>query len=471
MNSLKKYYYKSREPFSWKIFSKFLGGAGIMVSTGYVDPGNFSSNLAASQFKYSLLFVILFANIMAMIFQFLCVKLGVVTKLDLSESCKKYFNRYVNFGLYILCEIAIVCTDLAEVIGSAIALKLLFGLPVVYGVILTGIDVLFILLFFKAKFLKYFEMGIILLVMGIATCFLILVFKTTSDWNGVFSGFLPNVTVLGNNKVLYIVLGLIGSTLMPHNLYLHSNLVKYRSSRQGKLGDINVDDKDVTKYKNRFIHSILRYFYLDSSLSLAFAFIVNSCILISAASSNIQTYNLTEAFNLFTSNLGKWSGILFAVALLLSGQSSTITGTITGQIIMNGFLGENFKVLPWIRRLITRSLAIIPAVIIASTSGEAGLSKLLVLSQVILSLQLPFAIFPLIYFTSNRNIMTIDCVKYTKDTDSTNSIDDDTLNDEVEESIDFSNSIFTKIIVVLMGTLITGLNIYLLSNIKSSFTD
>lgn len=459
---------KNKEPFSWRTFSKFVGGAGIMVSTGYTDPGNYSTNLAASKFKYSLLFVILFSNIMAMVFQSLCIKLGVVTKLDLSESCKKYCNKYVSFGLYLLCELAIASTDLAEVIGSAIALKLLFGLPIVYGVILTGFDVLFILLFFKAKFLKYFEMGIILLIVSIATCFFILVFKTTSDWSGVALGFLPNPTILSNNEALYIIIGLIGSTLMPHNLYLHSNLVKYRSSRQGKLGDVveikNQDEKDI--FKNRFIYSILRYLYWDSSLCLAFALFINSSILISASSSNIQTNDLTDAFNLFTNNLGKFSGILFAIALLLSGQSSTITGTMTGQIVMSGFLGEKFKISPWIRRLITRSLAIIPAVIIASTSGESGLSKLLVLSQVVLSLQLPFAIWPLIYFTSNKNIMTITCVKYTKETDSNNSVDDNTLNNEISESIDFSNNIVTKIVIVGMGLLISGLNIYVLTKIN-----
>jgi manganese transport protein len=474
---------KDSEPFSWKIFMKFVGSAGSLVAVSFIDPGNYSTNLAASSFGYSLLFVVFICNVMAVIFQSLCIKLGVVTGYDLAESCNKYFNKYINFGLYILCEFAIIATDLAEIIGTAIALQLLFGLNIVWGILLTGVDVLFILLFFKAKFLKYFERFTFLLILCIAICFSILVFKTTSDWSGVFYGYIPSLVIFESNKSLYLSLGIVGSMIMPHTFFLHSNLVKYRSSRQGQIGDIveievtndkNKNTNNLT-YKNRHIPSILRYFYLDSILSLCFALLINSSILISAASAftsrGIETDSLSKAFFLFDQILGKASAILFAIALLLSGQSSTITGTLTGQIIMSGFLENKFTIKPWIRRLISRSIAIIPAIIVAVTSGEEGITNLLILSQVILSLALPFYIWPLIYFTSNKKIMTINCIKYQKHTDSVTFVDDSTLNNEIEESVDFSNSLFMKIISGILGIILTGLNIYLLTSIKNIFSN
>jgi len=491
MNSLKKYSksitesFKKKhnnEPFSWKMFAKnFLFSSGIMVANGYVDVGNFSVNLGAgSSFGYSLLFIILFSNIMANIFQSLCVKLGVVSNLDLAENCNKHFNKYFNFFLYILSELAIISTDLAEVIGSALSLYLLFGLPITWGIVLTGCDALLILAFFKAKFMKIFERLMFIVVVSIGICFAILVFQTTSDWKAVFSGYIPNDIVFQNRKALYLSLGILGATLMPHNLFLHSNLVKYRSSRQGNLGDIVEVDVDTEPekgdvYKNRHIKSILKYFYLDSFLSLSMALLINSAILICAASTftsrGITTDSLTEAYSLFNDIIGKWSAVLFAVALLLSGQSSTVASTLTGQIVMTGFLGKKYKIKPWLRRLITRSCAIVPAVIVSVTSGESGISKLLVLSQVILSLALPFAIIPLIYFTSSAKIMTIECVKYNKETSSSMSVDDNTLNSETEETVNFANGMFTKIVTTLLGALLVGLNVYLLTSIKDSFSE
>lgn len=473
--------------FSKKTLWRFMGSAGVLVATGYIDPGNFSTNLAASSFKYSLLFVILCANIMSVIFQSLCIKLGVVTKLDLAENCKKHFNKYFNVVLYLMCEVAIIATDLAEVIGSAIALNLLFDIPILYGILITGFDTLFILFFFNGKFLRYFERGILLLILVTAICFGILVFKTTNsnDWKNVFLGFLPS-NVITSPDALYVSMGIVGATLMFHNLFLHSNLVKYRSSRIGNLGDIveidndndndikntvnNVNTVNTVNNVNRGIDLIIKYYNIDSFVSLTFALFINSAILISAASANIQTNDISEAFNLFNEILGKSIGILFAVALLFSAQGSTITGTLTGQIIMTGFLGKNFKINPCIRRLITRGCAIIPALIFILINRN--LSDLLVLSQVILALQLPFALWPLVYFTSNKKIMTINCIKQNKNSEE---IDDDihTFNVEIplnvynekEEMVDFSNSTFLKIIIVSIAIILTGLNLYLLKTI------
>jgi manganese transport protein len=466
-------------PFSIKTFGKFMGSAGIMVSIGYMDPGNFSTNLAGSAFGYKLLFVILCSNIMAILFQSLCIKLGVVTRLDLAENCKKHLNFYVNILLYILAEIAIIATDLAEVIGSAIALNLLFGLPVVYGILITGLDVLLILAFFKGKCLILFERGMIIFVVIIAVCFGVLVFKTTTDWGGVLQGFLPNKIIVEDSDAFYISMGIIGATVMFHNLFLHSNLVKYRSSRKGKLGEIVEIEKDIKNeseteslevVKNRHIPVILKYYNLDIFLSLCFALFINSAILISASSANIETQDISEAYSLFNKALGRFSATLFAIALLLSGNSSTITGTISGQIIMSGFLGESFpKIKPWLRRMITRGLAIIPAIIVATQAGETGLNKLLVLSQIILSLQLPFALWPLIYFTSSKEIMTINCVRYTKGSESIDEISNYTLNEEIEDEKDFSNGILMKIVLILLGILLTILNMYLLTQINKSW--
>lgn len=465
----------AKSTFSKKTLWKFMGSAGILVATGYIDPGNFSTNLAASSFKYSLLFVILFSNIMAVIFQSLCIKLGVVTKLDLAENCKKHFHPFFSILLYLMCECAIIATDLAEVIGSAIALNLLFDIPILYGVLITGFDTLFILLFFNGKHLKYFERGILLLVLTTGICFSVLVFKTTntSDWKDVFLGFIPNDTIIKDSDALYISMGIVGATLMFHNLFLHSNLVKYRSSRIGNLGDIvdfDVEKPLKTNNVNRSIPLIIKYYNIDSFVSLSFALFINASILISAASANIETNDITDAFHLFNQILGKSVGILFAIALLFSAQSSTITGTLTGQIIMTGFLGNHIKIKPYIRRLITRMCAIVPALIVILTNRN--ISDLLLLSQVILSLQLPFALWPLVYFTSNKKIMTIKCVVDNKVEirDEINTETGDEINTEMplnvynekEEMIDFSNGIVKKIIVICASLLLSFLNMYLL---------
>ena len=358
---------------------------------------------------------------MAVLLQSLCIKLGVVTRLDLAQSCRKYYPKYVNIPLYILAELAIIATDLAEVIGSAIALNLLFNLPIVWGVVITAVDVLIILIGFKAKYLRIFENFIILLVYAVAICLLILVGKSNPDWSKIMLGFLPTATTFTNPKKLYVAMGIIGATVMPHNLYLHSSLVKFRSGNGNALGDISelTEDRDQemspaasSTALRLALPQTLKFTYLDSAFALTFALIANSSILIVAAAAfydkNIQEVaELSDAYALLDQYLGRTAAVLFAFALLCSGQSSTITGTLAGQYVMTGFLGESIRVPPWVRRVMTRSLAIIPALSVVLAFGDQGLNRLLVFSQVILSLQLPFAVWPLVHFTSRKDVMSI----------------------------------------------------------------
>ncbi|KAF9961430.1 hypothetical protein BGZ72_003687 [Mortierella alpina] len=423
-------------------FKRFMGfvGPGYIVSVGYMDPGNWATDLAGgSQFGYMLLFVILLSNLMAVVLQGLAVKLGVVSGLDLAQACRKFTPKYINWILYVLAELAIIACDLAEVIGSAIALNLLFKIPLHWGVVITAADVLIILLAFRddqsVKSRRMFEALVILLVTSVGVCFTMEIVYSQPVAKDVFKGFLPSTEILTNKEALYLAIGIIGATVMPHNLYLHSSIVKLRTRRE--LNDLassqasmsstsdlmNVDqrqamldeDKTVVSEKHSTIRRTLRYTFWDSTVALTFALYVNSAILIVSAAtfkykhpelSNTEIADFFDAFKLLSQYLGSAAGYVFAVALLMAGQSSTLTATLAGQIIMEGFLGQSY-LKPWVRRLFTRCLAIIPALIIVMVKGQNGLSELLLASQVALSIQLPFAVIPLVIFTSMSRCMNI----------------------------------------------------------------
>jgi manganese transport protein len=374
---------------SW--IRRFLAfaGPGYMVSVGYMDPGNWATDLAGgSQYGYALLWVILVANLMAMLLQSLCVKLGIVTGLDLAQACRQYYKKPASIALWILCEIAIIACELAEVIGSAIALNLLFGIPLMWGVIITAADVLLLIGLMNFGFRKL-EAVVLVMVLTIGVCFGIQMFWAQPNLGDVGRG-LVGFTIPDNNALL-IALGILGATVMPHNLYLHSSLVqtrKYDESPEGK-------------------RTAIRFNVIDVILALACAFFVNAAILILAAAvfhtKGIVVEELGDAHKLLSPLLGGASATLFAVALLASGQSATITGTLAGQIVMEGFL--QIKVKPWIRRLTTRLIAIVPALLLVKSTGGTKTVELLTLSQVVLSLQLSFAIFPLVMFTSSAKRM------------------------------------------------------------------
>jgi manganese transport protein len=372
-----------------------FAGPGYMVAVGYMDPGNWATDLAGgARFGYALLSVILISNLMAILLQSLALKLGIVTGRDLAQACRDHYSRPVSFALWILCEIAIAACDLAEVIGSAIALNLLFGIPLLWGVCLTAADVLLILLLQNRGF-RYLEALVIVLVATVGVCFGIELFLAKPDMVAVFGGLIPRAEIVSNPAMLYIAIGILGATVMPHNLYLHSSIVQTRK--------VAPDD--------RSRREAIRFATLDSTIALLFAFFINAAILILAASTfhfsgNQGVAEIGEAHQLLAPLLGTTAAsVLFAVALLASGQNSTITGTLAGQIVMEGFL--NIRLPAWLRRLITRLIAIIPAVIVTALYGEKGTGALLILSQVILSLQLSFAVVPLVQFTSERAKMGV----------------------------------------------------------------
>jgi manganese transport protein len=370
-----------------------FAGPGYMVAVGYMDPGNWATDLAGgARFGYTLLSVILLSNLMAILLQSLAVKLGVVTGRDLAQACKDHYSKPVSFALWILCEIAIAACDLAEVIGSAIALNLLFGIPLIWGVCLTAADVLLILLL-QHKGFRYLEAFVIALVATVGACFAIELFLAKPDFAAIGLGLIPRGEIVSNPAMLYIAIGILGATVMPHNLYLHSSIVQTRHV----LPD-PASKKEAIKFAT-----------LDSTVALLFAFFINAAILILAAatfhqSGNQNVADIGDAHRLLAPLLGtSLASVLFAVALLASGQNSTITGTLAGQIVMEGFL--NIRLPAWLRRLITRLIAIIPAVIVTALYGERGTGSLLILSQVILSLQLSFAVVPLVLFTSQKSKM------------------------------------------------------------------
>lgn len=400
----------------WRRWLAFAG-PGFLVSVGYMDPGNWGTDLAGgSKFGYAMLWVIFLSNLMAQFLQVLCARLGLVTGKDLAMACRDYYKRPAAIAMWVICEIAIIACDLAEVVGSAVALNLLFGIRLEVGVVLTGLDVLLLLGFMRFGFRKI-EAIVFSLVLTVFGCFVYEIFLAGPDWGLIAKGTL--IPSMPNMEALLISVGILGATVMPHNLYLHSSIVQTRRVEANPEG----------------MKEAIRSNTIDTVAALSLAFFVNAAILILAASvfygKGHAVEELAEGHKLLWSTLGAGSAMAFAVALLASGQSSTITGTLAGQIVMEGFM--KWRLAPWKRRLITRSLAIVPAVIIIHLSGGKDTVNLLIFSQVVLSMQLPFAIFPLIHVTSDPEKMG----KYV-------------------------NRIEVKSLGYMVGGLIAGLNVFLL---------
>ncbi|MBA4495767.1 Nramp family divalent metal transporter [Paenactinomyces guangxiensis] len=405
---------------SWlRKFFAFVG-PGYLVAVGYMDPGNWATDIAGgSLFNYTLLSVILLSNVMAILLQALAGKLGIVTGRDLAQACRDHYSKPVSMVLWVLCELAIAATDLAELIGTAIALNLLFDIPLLIGVILTALDVLLVLLL-QNKGFRYIESIVISLIIIIGACFAVELILAKPDLLGIAKGFVPSPQIATNPEMLYIAIGILGATVMPHNLYLHSSVVQTRRYPETSAGK----------------KSAIRYATIDSTIALLFALFINASILILSAATFYRSGQVVEdigqAYQLLTPLLGTTAAsVLFGVALLASGQNSTLTGTLAGQIVMEGFL--NIRLKPWLRRLITRIIAIIPAVIVTALYGSKGTMELLVLSQVILSLQLSFAVIPLVKFTGDKKKMG-----------------------------EFANSLWLNIAAWVIAVIIAGLNGYLL---------
>jgi len=399
-----------------------FAGPGYLVAVGYMDPGNWATDLAGgSRFGYTLLSVILLSNLMAVMLQGLSSKLGIVTGRDLAQACRDHYSRPVNFMLWIFAEIAIAATDLAEVIGAAIALNLLFGIPLPWGIAITALDV-FLVLYLQHRGFRVLEAIVIALVATIGVCFLVEIILSKPNMGAIARGFVPSAEIVRNREMLYIAIGILGATVMPHNLYLHSSIVQTRAY-------------DLTPEGRR---EAIRFSFIDSTVALTFALFINASILTVAAATfytrgNTQVAEIQDAYHLLSPLLGVGAAsVLFAIALLASGQSSTLTGTLAGQIVMEGFL--DIRLRPWLRRLITRAIAIIPAVIISVMYGTSGTAQLLILSQVILSFQLSFAVFPLVQFTSER-----------------------------EKMGEFANGLLLKIAAYTVAIVIAGVNTWLLA--------
>jgi manganese transport protein len=378
----------------WRTLLAYAG-PGLMVAVGYMDPGNWATDLAGgAQFGYLLLSVVLISNLMAILLQHLSLKLGIVTGRDLAQACRDHYSRPVTIVLWILCEIAIAACDLAEVIGSAIALNLLFGIPLVVGVLITASDVI-IVLFLQHRGFRYVEILVASLIFIIFGSFLFELIVSHPSFGAILGGMIPSARILSNPSALYIAIGILGATVMPHNLYLHSSIVQTRAYDRSEEG------------KRRAI----KFATIDSTGALLFAFFINAAILIVSAATFHGTVHenvadINDAYQLLAPVLGvTLASTFFGIALLASGQNSTLTGTLAGQIVMEGFLSIRMR--PWMRRLLTRLIAIIPAVIVAALYGERGTGQLLILSQVILSLQLSFAVVPLVQFTSERAKMGV----------------------------------------------------------------
>jgi manganese transport protein len=368
-------------------------GPGYLVAVGYMDPGNWATSLAGgSKFGYSLLTIALLSNIMAIVLQALCARLGIGAGRDLAQACRDAFPRFVAWPLWVLAEIAICATDLAEVIGTAIGLNLLFGIPLEIGVILTALDV-FLILWMQRLGFRWVEIFVVALLGIIAACFAVQIALANPDWRGVILGFAPTVEIVKNPEMLYLALGILGATVMPHNLYLHSGVVQTR-----RFGDSVEDRREAIKLAT-----------IDSTIALMFALLINASILILAAATfnsrgQTDVTELDQVHSFLAPLLGSvYAPSLFAVALLCCGLNSTVTATLSGQIVMEGFI--DIRLAPWLRRLTTRAIAIVPAAIVTIWYGEKGTAQLLILSQVVLSLQLPFAIVPLVMFTADRRKM------------------------------------------------------------------
>ena len=380
-----------RAPKSGSGFRRFLAfvGPGYLVATGYMDPGNWATALTGgSKFGYALLWVALMSNFMAILLQALCARLGIGAGRDLAQACRDSYPKPVSFALWVLAELAIVATDLAEVIGTAIGLNLLFGIPLEIGVIITALDVFLILALQRIGF-RWVEAFVISLLTVIAICYVLQIALAKPELAAVIRGFAPTTDILHNKEMLYIALSILGATVMPHNLYLHSGIVQTR-----QVGD-SVEEK----------RTAIRHATIDSTIALMFALFVNASILVLAAatfhaSGKTDIEELEKAHGLLAPMLGTpWAATLFAIALLACGLNSTVTATLAGQIVMEGFL--NIRVAPWLRRLFTRLVAIVPAAAVTIYAGQAGTAKLLILSQFVLSLQLSFAVVPLILITSS----------------------------------------------------------------------
>jgi manganese transport protein len=410
-------------PTSGGFWRKLLAyaGPGYLVSVGYMDPGNWATDLAGgSKFGYSLLSVILLSNLMAILLQALCVKLGVATGRDLAQACRDNFSKPVSFCLWILCEIAISACDLAELVGSAIALQLLFNLPLAIGVCLTALDT-FMVLFLQHKGFRYIEALVIGVIALIGGCFIAELIFARPDFGSVLQGYIPQSEIVRNPEALYLAIGILGATVMPHNLYLHSSIVQTRNWQD-------------TPEKKR---EAIKFGTIDSTIALSLALFINSAILILAAavfysSGRRDVAEIQDAYKLLSPMLGiAPASAIFAIALLASGQNSTLTATMAGQIVMEGFLLIRLK--PWVRRLLTRLVAIVPALVTIVFFGEGSTTSLLILSQVILSLQLPFAVVPLVLFTNDRRLMG-----------------------------EFVNPPWLKLLAYIVTTIIVGLNGWLL---------
>jgi manganese transport protein len=404
----------------WRKMAAYAG-PGYLVAVGYMDPGNWATDLAGgAQFGYLLLSVILLSNLMAIVLQALCVKLGVVTGRDLAQACRDNYSKPVSIVLWILCEIAIAACDLAELVGSAIALQLLFNIPLAIGVCITALDVIMVL-FLQSKGFRYVEALVVTVMAVIGGCFIVELIVARPDVAAVLQGFIPQSEVVRNPTALYIAIGILGATVMPHNLYLHSSIVQTR-------------DWQETPEKKR---EAIKFGIIDSTVALTIALFINAAILILSAatfhfSNHQDVAEIQDAYKLLSPVLGfAPASVLFAIALLASGQNSTLTGTLAGQIVMEGFL--HIRLRPWLRRLLTRLVAIVPALLTIVFLGEGSTTSLLILSQVILSLQLSFAVIPLVMFTSNRRLMG-----------------------------DFVNPPWLKVLAYAVSTIIVGLNAWLL---------
>ncbi|HXE42140.1 MAG TPA: Nramp family divalent metal transporter, partial [Candidatus Baltobacteraceae bacterium] len=376
----------------WRKLLAF-SGPGFLVAVGYMDPGNWATDLqGGAQFGYTLLCVIMISNLMAILLQHLCVKLGIATGRDLAQACRDNYSTPTVWFLWILCKLAIAACDLAEVVGSAIALQLLFGIPLIWGCIITLADVIAVLLL-QNKGFRYIEAVVVVLIATIGTCFAAELFWSKPSVTGVLLGFIPATEILKNQNMLYISIGIIGATVMPHNLYLHSSIVQTRKYEQTAGGK----------------REAIKFATIDSTVALMFALFINAAILILSAaafhwSGHQDVAVIQDAYKLLPAALGATgASILFALALLASGQNSTLTGTLAGQVVMEGFL--NIRLRPWLRRVITRGIAIVPAICVIGFFGESKSTELIVASQVVLSMQLGFAVWPLMKFTSDKNKM------------------------------------------------------------------
>jgi manganese transport protein len=376
----------------WRKMLAF-SGPGYLVAVGYMDPGNWATDLAGgSAYGYTLLSVIFVSNLMAILLQTLAARLGIATGRDLAQACRDHYSRPVSMGLWVMCEVAIAACDLAEVIGSAIALNLLFHLPLTLGVCVTALDVLLVLLLQHYGF-RLIEALVVTLILTIAGCFFAEMIFSKPEFGAVMVGLMPHAEIIKIPGMLYVAIGIIGATVMPHNLYLHSSIVQTRKYEQTAAGRAEA----------------VKFATIDSTTALMFALFINAAILIVAAATFFtagrhDVAEIQDAYKLLSPMLGVGAAsLLFALALLASGQNSTLTGTLAGQIVMEGFL--NLRLRPWLRRLITRLIAIVPAIFCTFYYGEHGTAKLLIFSQVVLSLQLPFAVVPLVMFTSDRRKM------------------------------------------------------------------